>query len=206
MTQLIHTASGATFTSEEQARKHYSGVSAEANNGYGITLDPADPELLAKLLAVGYAEYVPPPVVPYIPTITESKASVKAVRDNMLRSYSDKLVIYQPNYDAAVAILAGNGDTHLVPSGVTANQFATANAAAMGLPDAAYWANYIDGEWRRLGVVVDAMEREYLRLTYHPTTGLSAMTDVVDAMGAVVTTAAEVAAAVAAEYVATYGQ
>lgn len=66
MTQLIHTESGRILADEEQARKHYTGVTAAINGGYGTTLDPElvnvpaeidgvedGNELLATLLATG---------------------------------------------------------------------------------------------------------------------------------------------------------
>jgi len=64
MTQLIYTESGTILANKEQAQKHYCLVTSLANHGAGTSLDATDPNFLATLLSLGYAEYTPPPPAP----------------------------------------------------------------------------------------------------------------------------------------------
>lgn len=115
------------------------------------------------------------------PTLDEIKANaiaeIKQRRDAILRKYSEKLVIYKPNFDAALSISQGTDDVFLMPNGATAHDFATAAAAAMNMTHE-QWSAYILDEWQTLGTGVSLMENDYLRYTYHTTEGVNAMTTI----------------------------
>lgn len=106
-----------------------------------------------------------------------AKASVKSMRNTVMQTYSSRSVIYQANFDASTAILAGQGDVVKMGDTSTALAYGTAMAASMGQADAIAWANYIIQQWTQLGAGVRAVEEQYLILTYNPTLGIDSMAD-----------------------------
>lgn len=131
---------------------------------------------LAFFLKRGFAVVeTPPPVKTLDEQKADALAEIKRRRDSVLRQYSEKLVIYKPNFDAALSISQGTDATFLMPNGSNAHDFATAAGAAMNLTHE-QWSGFILGEWQTLGTGVAAMENAYLRHTYHDTEGINALT------------------------------
>lgn len=138
MTQLIHTTVGRTFANEELARRDYAERTWK-ETGTCTSFDPDDPELLAKLLAVGYAEYIPPP--PYVPTMAERQAQVwEQIKAHREQRRAGGVYVqnhwYHSDSDSKLQFveLRTNADKVLAAGG-TAETILQANIPGVGLVD-----------------------------------------------------------------------
>lgn len=75
------------------------------------------------------------------------------------------LGMYDANYAAAQAVIAGTGTTTLAKDGRTATVYLTAFGARLGMT-APVFANWIIAENQRVGTAASRVEDEYLRITY----------------------------------------
>ncbi len=104
------------------------------------------------------------------PTLrAQVSADVLAVRKlGLSKVTSDNagvIAVYEQNYQAAQAVLAGAGDTTITKNGQTASAYLAGMGANLGM-SAQQFATWLISENQRVGAAASRVENEYLRLTY----------------------------------------
>ena len=98
---------------------------------------------------------------------TKALGQIQTIRQNGLNLAAlsaGVLAIYQANYNAAVAYLAGN-ITQVTPNGMNVTDYLTGFGAKLGM-NATQFANYIINSNATVGATAYQVESRYLALTY----------------------------------------